>query len=53
MKYVQPLNDVEEVTLLELMSHHTSARARTRAHAVLLSYPRFRVNEIAHIYQVD
>ena len=53
MKYVQPLNDVEEVTLLELMSHYSSARARIRAHAVLLSYRRFSLNEIARIYQVD
>ena len=53
MKYVQPLNDVEEVTLLELMSHHTSARARIRAHAILLSSRRFTLNEIARIYQVD
>ena len=53
MKYIKPLTESEQITLKELMKHHTNTRARTRAHAVLLSHRRYKLNAIADIYQVD
>lgn len=53
MKYVNPLTEAEIITLDELMKNNACARVRTRAHAVLLSHRRFKMNEIARIYAVD
>lgn len=53
MKYVNALIEAEKLTLEELMKNSTDARARIRAHAVLLSNRHFKVNEIARIYTVD
>ena len=53
MKYIEHLTETETQTLEELMKHHTCARARSRAHAVLLSNRRFKVNEIARIFVID
>jgi len=53
MKYIKPLTENEQITLKELLKHHTNARARTRAHGVLLSHRRYNLNAIADIYQVD
>lgn len=53
MKYVNPLTEAEKLTLDELMKNSSQARARTRAHAVLLSHRHFKINEIARIYTVD
>lgn len=53
MKYIEALSIDEKLTLAELMKHHTHTRARTRAHAILLSDRHFSMNEIARIYETD
>ena len=53
MKYIAHLTEAERITLEELMKKHPQARVRTRAHAILLSDRRYKLNLIADIYQVD
>ena len=53
MRYVQPLTENQRQTLEDLRKHDPSARARTRAHSILLSARRITIKEIVKIYQVD
>src|SRR2546427_1523812 len=53
MKYVTPLSDPEIETLQQMQAHHSSRRARMRAHSLLLSHQRYTIPHIARIYQVD
>ena len=53
MKYIKPLIDAERITLDEALRNHSSARVRARAHAILLSDRRFKINEIARVFKVD
>lgn len=53
MKYVKTLIEAERITLEEILKNHSSARVRARAHAVLLSDGKFKINEIARIFRVD
>ncbi|HSX77286.1 MAG TPA: helix-turn-helix domain-containing protein [Candidatus Saccharimonadia bacterium] len=53
MKYVTPLSDPEIETLPQMQAHHSSRRARMRAHSLLLSHQRYTIPHIARIYQVD
>ena len=52
MRYIA-LSEEERITLGELFKNHWNARQRRRAHALLLSERRFKINEIANIYLVD
>lgn len=53
MRYVQTLIESEKLTLSEMMKNHSSARARMRAHGILLSHREFNVGQISVIYEVD
>lgn len=53
MLYVKPLSKPENITLQEMHKNHPSHWARARAHAVLLSGERYRLQEIARLYQVS
>ncbi len=53
MRYVKNLIESEKLTLSEMMKNHSSARARIRAHGILLSGREFNVGQIAIIYEVD
>ena len=53
MKYVTPLSDPEIETLQQMQAHHSSRRARMRAHSLLLSHQGIAMPQIARIYQVD
>ena len=52
MRYIA-LSEEERITLGELFKNHWNARQRTRAHALLLSERRCKINDIANIYLVD
>ena len=52
MKFVSHLTDEQRCELSRLMNTDPHARARHRAHAVLLSEQGYRRGEIADIYQV-
>ena len=52
MRYIA-LSEEERITLGELFKNHWNARQRRRAHALLLSERRFKINDIANIYLVD
>ncbi len=49
MKYVSPLSEVELSTLTSMYKYHPSSQVRSRAHGILLSHQRFRLQEIAKI----
>ena len=53
MRYTENLIETEKLTLLELMKNHISARARMRAHTVVLSSREFSIDQISSIYEVD
>ena len=49
-KYIKPLSNREEETLLEIMKHSNNERERMRAHCILLSNKEYSIDEIANIY---
>ena len=53
MKFVEPLEAQTRQTLRQLSRNHANARVRQRAHAVLLSEKRYKINMIADIFEVD
>lgn len=53
MKFVQPLDEKTRVRLHQLLRQSRSARERQRAHGVLLSEKRYRIDQIADIFFVD
>ncbi len=52
VRYVHPLTDEQRKGLEKTMKHDVSARARARAHSLLLSARRVVINDIATMYQV-
>ncbi len=52
MRYVKTLSEKDKEELNFLFKNHASHNVRRRAHSVLLSAEKFRVNEIARIYQI-
>jgi transposase len=52
MKYVSPLTKSQRARLQAVMDKSPSARARKRAHSILLSASGFPIEEIADIYMV-
>lgn len=52
MRYVKTLSEKNKEELDFLLKNHASHNVRRRAHSVLLSAEKFRVNEIARIYQI-
>jgi len=53
MKFVKPLTETEIETLQHMHRYHPSSRARMRAHCLLLSHKRYKLRDIAQVYQVD
>ena len=52
-RFVSDLTDDEISTLNEMIKNHNSYRVRRRAHAVLLSSGRFRIDDIASVCGAD
>lgn len=52
-RFVSDLTDDEISTLNEMVKNHHSYRVRRRAHAVLLSSERFRIDDIASVCKAD
>lgn len=53
MKFIASLDDETQDRLRLLMHSSPNARVRQRAHAVLLSAKRYRIDQIADIFEVD
>lgn len=53
MKFVQTLDDATREHLRQIMRESTNTRQRQRAHAVLLSDKRYKIDQIADIFFVD
>ncbi|MGI9176071.1 MAG: helix-turn-helix domain-containing protein [Rhodothermales bacterium] len=53
MKFTAPLDNQTREQLRLLMHTSPNARVRQRAHAVLLSSKRYRIDQIADIFEVD
>jgi len=52
-RFIKPLSSEQQRSLNHIMRNHPSHRARTRAHAVLLSWRNYSINQIADIFSVD
>jgi transposase len=52
-RFIKSLNQEQQRSLNHLVRNHPSHRARTRAHAILLSARRYSINQIADIFAVD
>ena len=53
MKFVKALTEPEIETLQHLHRFHPSRRARMRAHCILLSHQRYRLDDMAQMYQAS
>jgi transposase len=53
MKFVKPLSQEDINQLKELIKTSTTFRIRQRAHAILLSAKRYRIDMLADIFDVD
>jgi len=53
MKFVIPMTKIEVETLHQMHRYHPSRRARMRAHCMLLSHQRYKLNDIARLYHVS
>ncbi len=53
MKFIIPLTEAEQITLLDASRYAPWARFRQRAHAVYLSGKRYSLNQLADIFAVD
>ena len=53
MKFVAKLNGRERISLYELMRTSSSFKIRQRAHAILLSAKKIRIELLSDIFEVD
>lgn len=53
MKFVSKLNGREKISLYELMRTSKSFKVRQRAHAILLSAKKIRIDLLSDIFEVD
>ena len=53
MKFVAKLNGREKISLYELMRTSNSFKVRQRAHAILLSAKKIRIDLLSDIFEVD
>ena len=53
MKFVNPLTETELETLQQMHRFHPSRRARLRAHGIVLSHQRYKLDDMAQILQVS
>lgn len=52
-RFVAPLTESERKELKEVYKTHPNARARTSAHAILLSERKYSIDQIADIFEVN
>lgn len=53
MKFVRPLNREEKAQLSTLMRESSNYRVRKRAHVILLSHRKYKIDVLAEIFSVD
>lgn len=53
MKFIENLNSENKAVLFELMRTSKSYKVRKRAHAILLSAKRYKIDQLASIFDVD
>ena len=53
MKYVKRLSLSEKSALNDLLRHSASHRLRFRAHAIILSSKKYKINDLSSIFFVD
>jgi len=53
MKYVKNLDAKSKISLHELIRTSTSFKVRQRAHAILLSSKKHKIDELSLIFEVD
>ena len=53
VRYVHPLTESQRHTLVAIMHHDATPRARVRVHGMLLSAQGRPINDMAQISQVD
>jgi transposase len=50
--FVSPLNKAQRLLLQQIIKTDSSARVRMRAHSIVLSAKRYRLDEIANIFDI-
>ena len=53
IRFVAPLPEYVEETLKEMHKNHPKSRVRMRAHIIMLSADRYKIDEIAEIYHIQ
>ncbi len=53
MRFIPPLNLREQNALNEVMKSSTNFKERQRAHAILLSTKKYRIEDLSDIFEVD
>ena len=53
LKFVQPLSEAGQQELQAIYQNHPSFRVRQRAHALLLSYQGYTINQLQAIFQIN
>lgn len=53
MRFIEFLNEENKKTLNELIRTSPSYKVRKRAHAILLSSKRYKIDQLANIFEVD
>lgn len=53
MKFIDDLTAEEKAVLFDLMRSSKSYKVRKRAHAILLSSKRYKIDQLASIFDVD
>lgn len=53
MKFIEHLSAEEVITLSDCAVHHPLSRCKNRARAILLSFRKYPINDIAKIHEVD
>ena len=53
MRFISHLSEFSKETLTEMHQKHPKSRARMRAHIILLSAEKYRIEKIAEIYHIQ
>jgi len=53
MKFVNDLDSNSKIRLFDLMRSSKSYKVRKRAHAILLSAKKYKIDQLANIFDVD
>jgi transposase len=53
LKFIEPLSEIEKLTLKEAYKNHPQSRVRQRAEALLLNGRGYSIVQLQHIFEVN